>query len=343
MKAVVWHGPHQLALEDLPVPQPEQGEVLVRTRVVGICGTDLEVYGGRFPQAVPPLILGHEGAGVVEAVGVGVRGVRPGDRVSVECVLACDRCEYCRQGRPGLCDEGRVLGISGAQGEYAEYFVAPERNCHTLPDQISWAEAGLIDTLAGPSYALSRIAVPKGGSVAVFGPGPAGLFFCALTKKQGAGKTILVGTREYRLAYGREFGADVLVNAGKEDTVRVIRSATGGRGVDLAIEASGSESALRQAVGCLKKGGALLVYGVFGGGPVALDVQAIQLFELTVYGSANNLYPAALDLVQTKSIDVGRLITHRLSLEELVVAFSRGLIEKRLEGYARYMKGVVLL
>ena len=141
MKAAVWNGPGDMAIKDVPVPAPSRGEVLVKTRAVGICGSDLEIYNGRFKQTIPPLILGHEGGGVIHSVGEGVSSVKEGDRVIVECVLYCGKCEYCKKGRFGLCDDGRILGMIGAQGEYAEYFVVPEKNCHILPHEISWPEA----------------------------------------------------------------------------------------------------------------------------------------------------------------------------------------------------------
>jgi L-iditol 2-dehydrogenase len=343
MKAVVWTGPHNIALRYLPIPVPGDGEVLIRTRVVGICGTDFEIFDGRFQQATSPMILGHEGAGVVEAVGPWVRSPRPGDPVSVECVIGCGRCGFCAEGRPGLCDRSRVMGVSGAQGEYAEYFTAPAGNCHALPEGISWPAAGLIDTLAGPAYAMSRIRLPEGASVAVFGPGPAGLFFCALARLQGAGSVFLVGTREERLAYGNRYGTDRMINARKENPVAVLREATGGRGVDLAVEAAGSRDALRQCLAGARKGGSVLVYGVFGGGEISLDVQPIQLFELQVTGTANIDYDRAIQLVREGAVEVEQLVTHRLSLEDLPAAFSGGQIEAREGPYAGYMKGVVLL
>jgi len=138
MKAVVWNGPHDLKIKDIPVPAPGRGEVLIKTRAVGICGSDMEIYHGRFKQCKPPMILGHEGGGVVEAVGEDVSSIKPGDRVAVECIIYCGRCEFCKQGLFGLCDSEKVIGMIDAQGEYAEYFVAPERNCHLLPEEISW-------------------------------------------------------------------------------------------------------------------------------------------------------------------------------------------------------------
>jgi 2-desacetyl-2-hydroxyethyl bacteriochlorophyllide A dehydrogenase len=339
MKAAVWNGPYDLSIQDVDVPSPGRGEVLIETKAVGICGSDLEIYDGRFKQSVPPLILGHEGGGIVHTVGDGVSMVHKGDRVSVECVLSCGRCEYCKKGLFGLCENGGVLGMTGANGEYAEFFVAPEKNCHILPDEISWSEAGLIDTLAGPVYAAAKLNFPLESSVAVFGPGPAGLFFCALSKLRGAAKVFLVGTREYRLKHGPEFGADRLINVHEEDAVETIKAETGGKGVDIVVEAAGSETAMNESLSVLKKGGVMLLYGVIGGGPISVNVQPIQMLEYTVLGSATVNYPPAIKLIKTGKIKVQNLVSHRFTLDELPKAFSSGLIEKRHEDY---MKGVVL-
>jgi 2-desacetyl-2-hydroxyethyl bacteriochlorophyllide A dehydrogenase len=339
MKAAVWNGPYDLSVQDVEVPSPGKGEVLIETKAVGICGSDLEIYDGRFKQSVPPLILGHEGGGIVHSVGDGVSMVHKGDRVSVECVLSCGRCEYCKKGLFGLCESGGVLGMTGANGEYAEFFVAPEKNCHILPDEISWPEAGLIDTLAGPIYATAKLNFPLESSVAVFGPGPAGLFFCALSKLRGAAKVFLAGTRDYRLKHGPEYGADRVINVHEEDAVESIKAETEGKGVDIVIEAAGSEEALNGSLGVLKKGGVMLLYGVHGGGPVSVNVQPIQMLEYTVLGSATVDYAPAIKLIKTGKIKVQSLVSHRFTLDQLPTAFSSGLIEKRHENY---MKGVVL-
>jgi len=339
MKAAVWNGPHDLSIQEVPIPSPGRGEVLVQTRAVGICGSDLEIYNGSFKQSVPPLILGHEGAGIVHEAGEDVSTIKKGDRVSVECILYCGHCEYCRKGSFGLCTSGGVLGMIGSQGEYAEYFVAPEKNCHILPEKISWPEAGLVDTLAGPAYAIERVDIPLDGTVAVFGPGPAGLFFCKLAKLRGAGKVYLVGTREYRLKHGSTYGADVVINGTDEDAVQRIHADTNGRGVDLVVEAAGSEKALNDSLRVLKRGGEFMLYGVFGGGPVSIDVQPIQIYEYTVVGSAMLNYRAAIKLIKNGQVPVADLVSHTFSLQQLPKAFSSGLIEQRKENY---MKGVVV-
>ena len=341
MKAAVWNGPYELSIKQVPRPSPASGEVLIKTKVVGICGSDREVFEGRFKQAIPPLILGHEGGGMVEEVGPDVRKLKKGDRVIVEALLFCGECENCQKSRYNLCVHHKVFGMIGVPGEYADYFAAPEKNCHILPEKVSWEEAGLIDTLAGPVHGISRLDVPLRGSVAVFGPGPAGLFFCRLAKLRGAAKVFLVGTRDNRLDYGKSYGADLAINASKKDAVEQILGATGGRGVDIVIEAAGSEKALNDGMKVLIKGGQLLIYGVFGGGPIAVDIQPIQINEYSIIGINGYpyKYPQTIKLIEDGLVDVKSLVSHRFSLEQLPDLFSSGFIAERRENY---MKGVVL-
>lgn len=341
MKAAVWNGPYKLSIEEVPRPTPAEGELLIKTKVVGICGSDREIFEGRFKQTVAPLTIGHEGGGVVEETGPGVASFKVGDRVVVEALMFCGKCENCLNGKYQLCANHRVLGMIGANGEYADYFVAPVENCHLIPDTISWEEAGLIDTLAGPVHGMTSINLPLRSTVAVFGPGPAGLFFCRLAKLRGARRVYLVGTREDRLKFGPQYGADVLINARSGDAVKAILDDTSGRGVDVVVEAAGSEKALNDGMAALKKGGVLVVYGVFGGGPVAVDIQPIQINELTLVGINGYpyKYPIAIDLVRDGLVDVKSVISHTFGLEELPGLFSSGFIAQRKENY---MKGVVL-
>lgn len=341
MKAVVWNGPYDLSIQEVPRPSPGEGEVLIKTKAVGICGSDLEIYDGRFTQTTPPLTIGHEGGGIVEAVGPGVSNVKEGDRVIVECVIYCGKCDNCRKGRYNLCDLFKVLGMIDLQGEYAEYFVAPEKNCYPLPEEISWTEAGFIDTLAGPVHGISVTDVPLESTIVVFGAGPAGLFFCKLAKLRGASKVYLVDILDNRLAFGKHYGADVTLNASGNNIVEMIRQDTGGKGVDIVIEAAGSGKALQDGMSVLKKGGAFTIYGVFGGGPIPVDIQPIQLYEFVVKGINGYpfKYPQAINLIKNRVITVKDLISHTFTLKELPQAFSSGLIAEKRENY---MKGVVL-
>ncbi len=341
MKAAVWNGPYKLSIQEVPRPSPSEGEVLIRTKAVGICGSDREVFEGRFKQAQPPLILGHEGGGIVEQVGPGVRRIKKGDRVIVEALLFCGQCDNCLAGRYNLCIDHKVLGMIGKQGEYADFFVAPETNVHVLSPKISWEEAGLIDTLAGPVHGITCIDLPLRGSVAVFGPGPAGLFFCRLAKIRGAAQVYLIGTRDNRLEFGKSYGADAVLNAKREDAVERILKDTGGKGVDVVIEAAGSEKALNDGMKVLRKGGLLEVYGVFGGGPIPVDIQPIQIHEFLVVGINGypNKYPLAMRLIEDGIVDVKSLVSHRFSLAQLPDLFASGFIAERRENYT---KGVVL-
>ncbi len=338
MKAAVWEGPNDLQIKNVPCPVPSENEVLIETRAVGICGTDLEIFKGRFKHIVPPLIIGHEGGGTVQEIGRGVSRIKKGDRVIAECILYCGACYYCRQGDFGLCDDSKVIGISGAQGEYAEYFTVPEKNCYILPEKISWPEACLIDSLADTVHGFKKVNMPLYSTVAVFGPGPGGLFFCSLAKMRGASKVYLVGTREKRLRLGSRFGADLAININKDNAAEIIKEDTGGRGVDVVIEASGSERALKDGMSILKKGGTLQIYGVFGAA-VPVDLEMIQLYEFNVVGSAGSDYATSIKLVDEGAVNVKDLVSHKFRLEDLPGAFSSGLIEKREDNY---MKGVVL-
>ena len=338
MKAAVWEGPNDLQIKNVPRPVPSENEVLIETKAVGICGTDLEIFRGRFKHIDPPLIIGHEGGGIVRETGRGVSRIKNGDRVIAECILYCGNCDYCKKGDFGLCDDNKVIGVFGAPGEYAEYFTVPEKNCHILSEKIPWPEACMVDSLADTVHGFAKVNMPLYSTVAVFGPGPGGLFFCALAKMRGASKVYLVGTRDNRLRLGPQYGADLMINIKNDNAVEIIKADTGGRGVDVVIEAAGSEKALKDGMSILKKGGTLQIYGVHGT-ETPVDMEMIQLYEFNVIGSAGSNYATAVKLVENGAVNVKELITHKFRLEDLPRAFSSGLIEKREDNY---MKGVVL-
>jgi threonine dehydrogenase-like Zn-dependent dehydrogenase len=229
-----------------------------------------------------------------------------------------------------------------APGEYADFFVAPEQNCYLLPKDLSWKVAALVDTLAGPVYGMMKVIdIPIGSSVAVFGPGPAGLFFCSLAKLRGASKVYLVGTREERLRLGAHYGADITINVHKDNAAESILDYTQGRGVDIVIDAAGSEGSLTDGFTVLRKGGTFLAYGVYPIRPIMVDMQKVVLEDFLIFGysSNNDGYPNAVKLLSTGKVDAIPLITHTFNLEGLLDAFAGGLIKDRREGY---IKGVVV-
>ena len=341
MKALVWEGPYKITLKEVEKPQPRAGDLLVKTKSVGVCGSDLEIYTGGFAPSIAPLILGHEACGVVEEVTNGVENTRVGERVVVDPGIFCGKCEFCRKGSYWQCDHRDILGMQTHNGAYAEYFVMPHLSCYSIPADMDWDEAALIDILADPLHAMNMIPLQIGETVAVFGPGPGGICFVQLAKIAGASMVILIGTREKRLELGRKLGADVTININKENAIDEILKITQGRGVDVGIEASGSTQALANSLKVTRKQGRVMVFGIYSEN-ASLDMQDMHRRELTIFGSSGCPWsmPTAIKLIAEKKIEVKPMITHRVNLEELEILFNDGIIEHRKEDY---FKGVLLM
>ncbi|UCE52966.1 MAG: alcohol dehydrogenase catalytic domain-containing protein [Desulfobacterales bacterium] len=341
MKALVWQGPYKMKLTEVEKPKPRAGELLIKTKSVGVCGSDLEIYKGGFAHSVPPLILGHEACGVVEEVTEGVENIQVGERVAVDPGIFCGKCEFCRKGSYWQCDHRDILGMQKHNGAYAEYFVMPHLSCYSIPADMDWDEAALIDILADPLHAMNMMPLQIGETVAVFGPGPGGICFVQLAKTAGAAMVILIGTREERLALGRKLGADITININKKDVIDEIMRITHQRGVDVGIEASGSTQALPNTLSVTRKQGRVMVFGIYSEN-ASLDMQDMHRRELTIFGSSGCPWsmPTAINLIANKKIEVKPMITHRVNLEGLEALFNDGIIEHRKEGY---FKGVLLI
>lgn len=322
-------------------PRPQPQEVLIQTKAVGICGSDLSIYKGEYPQIKLPMVMGHEAAGVIVKVDNSVKGFGEGERVVVDPGLSCGKCWFCRKGSYYQCENGKIIGVDAGKGAYAEYFTAPARNCYRLPPGMSWEQAALVDTLACSLHSTNLLPCEWGEVVAVLGPGPAGLCFLQLAKLRGARRVILTGTRSERLSLGKELGADLIISIKEEnDIIEKIREETNGRGVDLSIVACGADQAVRDAISMTRRLGRIMIYGVFNKPIDGIDVEAIMIKELTIYGSAGAswAYDAAISLISSKRVKIESMITHRFKLENLEKAFK--IIEERKEGY---IKGMVVL
>lgn len=341
MKALVWEGPYKMKLKEVEKPKPRAGEVLIRTKSVGVCGSDLEIYKGGFAQSVPPLILGHEACGIVEEVTAGVDNVKAGDRVVVDPGIFCGKCEFCRKGSYWQCDQRDILGMQEYNGAYAEFFVMPHLSCYPIPDDMDWDEAALIDILADPLHAMDMVPLQIGESVAVFGPGPGGICFVQLARIAGASSVILVGTRDDRLAIGKDLGADITINIRKENEIDEIMHLTNNRGVDVGIEASGSTQALANTFRVTRKQGRVMVFGIYSEN-ASLDMQDMHRRELQIFGSSGCPWsmPRAIELIHRDRVQVKPMISHRVNLEQLEALFVQEIIEKRKD---KYFKGVLLL
>ncbi|MCU0578672.1 MAG: zinc-binding dehydrogenase [Desulfobacterota bacterium] len=259
-----------LRLEEVPTPQPGPGEVLIRVRACGICGSDIHiVYEGVTPTAFQPIILGHEFSGEVAACGPKVATWRAGDRVAVNCLVSCGRCRHCRAGREQICQERRLLGIH-LDGGLAEYAVVPAENLVALPGSIPFDQGAILtDAVATPYHALTRRGrLAQGETVAVIGCGGLGLHAVQLAKVLGAGLVVGLDLSDQALERARARGADRVIRNDQADPAAVLREAAGGEGVDLSVECIGRPETIALAAAGLRTGGRAVIVGL-GAAPIA--------------------------------------------------------------------------
>lgn len=325
MKAAVFYGPNQpLRIEDVPRPKPGPDEVLVQVAACGVCHTDLHYLDhGVKTFAPPPLILGHEASGIVVELGPGVRGRKEGERVLLPAVVACGACEACRRGRENICDNLRMFG-NNIPGAYAEYVVAPAKDCIPLPEEIPLEEGSIIaDAISTPFHAVkNRGRVRPGETVAVFGAGGLGMnvIQCAIAF---GGNVIAVDVNQSKLDTAKKLGASATLNPKDVDRVdKAIKKLTGG-GVNVAFEAIGKPETIRLAFDSVRRGGRLCQVG-YCAEDVPLSVAKIMYYEIDVIGALGCPtveYPALIDLVRRGRIEVSSMVTAKLPLDRINDAF----------------------
>jgi len=324
MRVAMYYSNQDIRLEEMPVPQIGPGEVLMQVEASGICGTDLlEWY--RLHKA--PLVLGHEIAGVIVAVGEGVESYKEGDRVSVAHHVPCNTCHYCLSGHHTVCDTLRQTNFD--PGGSAEYVRLPSINVDQgifpLPEGLSFEEATFIEPLACVLRGQRLARLQPGCSVLVIGSGVAGLLHIQLARASGAGCIIATDIVDCRLEAAQRFGADIAIQA-EEYTPAYLRQVADGRLADLVVVCSGATSAIVQALGSVERGGTVLFFAPTGPG-VSVPISVNDLFwrnEITLtssYAGSPGDYAAALELIQTGKIRVKEMITHRLGLAETGLGF----------------------
>lgn len=318
----------ELELTEMPVPEPGPDEVLVRVAACGICGSDVHGLDGSSGRRIPPVVMGHEAAGVVAATGSQVRSVREGDRVTFDSTVWCGTCFYCRRGEINLCDNRQVLGVSCGDyrrhGAFAEYVVVPERIVAPLPDNLSFEEAAMIEPASVAVHAVNLTPVRLGDTAVVVGTGMIGLLVVQALRLAGCGRIVAVDVDAARLELARQLGADQLVNAREADPVAAVADLTSGRGADVAVEAVGATEPVATAIACLRKGGALTLVGNVTP-KVELALQAVVTRQLRLTGSCASCgeYPAVIELVARGAIRVRELISATAPLAEGPVWFDR--------------------
>ena len=303
-------GEGNVTLREIPRPQLGPGQVLLAVRAAGIRGTDLHIYHDEFPTR-PPVVLGHELAGEVAAIGDGVTGVAPGDRVTTETYFHLRGvCRFCREGQPNLCPERRSIG-SGVDGGFAPYVVVPERNVHRLPEGLRYQEAALTEPLACVVHGALELAKVTAGDVAVIaGPGAIGLLTLQAVRAAGATAIVLsTAADRHRLELAEELGAAQAIDVSAEDSLAIVRELSGGWGADMVLECSGAGPAALSLLELARRGGQYAQIGLFGKA-VAWDLDQVCMKEPRVTGS-NASIPSAWRTAPRLLAD-GRVRTARL-------------------------------
>jgi L-iditol 2-dehydrogenase len=332
MRAAVLHGQEDVRVEDLPVPEPGPGEILLRNQAALTCGTDVKVFlsGYHARMLRPPTVFGHEVAGVVEAVGEGVRGLAPGQRVVVANSAPCQTCRFCARGRFNLCDD--LLFWNGA---YAQFSCIPARivksNVLVLPDQLSFREAALVEPLACVVRGVEDSAIEDDQNVAVLGTGSIGLMFVVLSRLRGA-SVLAVGRNASRRRRAEGLGATAFDAGDGRDLGRRLREASpGGRGFDVVIEAAGQAATVEAAFEAVAKGGLVNLFaGSATGTRVPLDVSRAHYEELRVVASFHHTPGAIREahrLLAHGLVEAGAFVTGEAPLDELpavLAASARG-------------------
>lgn len=331
MKAVRLHGPRDLRFDDVLRPGPPgPGEALLRITAVGICGSDLHTYkDARIgdTELGAPLTLGHEFAGVVEAVGPGAESglfepLRPGTRVAVDPAQPCGRCELCERGHPNLCRRLHFCGLYPDEGALSERLMVPARTCFPLPDGIDDAEGALLEPLGVAIHATDLARIRVGDSVALLGAGPIGLCLLQTLRLAGADPIFVSDPLPWRLELAERLGG-VPVDLEAGDPVEAVLTATGGRGVDAAIEAAWADRSVQQAADMARLGGRLVLVGIPEDDQLRLRHAGVRRKGLTILMSRRmkHAYPRAIRLVESGRVDLQALISHRVPLERTPEAF----------------------
>jgi len=326
MRALVLSEYKRLDVRDVPTPEVGERDVLVRVHACGICGSDVHGYDGSSGRRIPPAVMGHEAAGVVERIGAGVERVSPGDRVTFDSTVSCGHCDYCRAGRSNLCDQRKVLGVSCGDyrqaGAFAEFVAVPEHIVYRLPGEVSFEHAAMVEPVSVAVHAVARAPMPARSAVVV-GAGTIGLLVIQALRAAGAGRVIAVDVDEGKLALARKLGADVVLNPTAVDVPMEVRGLTEG-GADVALECVGATEPIKTAVACVRKGGSVVLVGNVSPG-IQLPLQAVVTGELTLLGTcaSNGEYPRAIELLRTGAIDVRPLITLVAPLAEGPAMFAR--------------------
>ena len=328
MRALLLSAYKKLSVVDMPTPEIGDEDVLVRVRACGICGSDIHGYDGSTGRRIPPLVMGHEAAGVIERVGQGVEGFTAGERVAFDSTVSCGRCDFCRRGRINLCDNRTVLGVSCGDyrrhGAFAEYVAVPSRILYKLPDSLPFERAALLESVSIAVHAVGRHVPKPTDTVVVVGSGMIGVLIVQVLNDKGSRNIVAVDVDPQKLALAQRLGARHTLNPNERDVAAEVRAISGGKGADVSFEVVGVGDTVVSAIRSVRKGGTVVLVGNLSP-KVDLPLQEVVSREISVFGScaSSGEIPECIDLVARGVVDVDPIISLKAPLDEGPELFAR--------------------
>ena len=316
MKALVYEGPWQMPLRDVPVPEPGPGDVIVNVKAVGVCGSDVHGFTGSTGRRIPPMVMGHEFSGMISAVGEGVTAHKPGDRVVVQPIITCGQCANCLAGMPNICTNRSGVGMMRRDGANAEAVCVPEQLLYALPPEVPWEQGALIEPLAVAMHAANSSPIRLMDTVVILGAGTIGLLTLLACRLKGAGSVIVSDLSPHRLEVARKLGADAAVNPAQEDLGEIVRKHAGPAGAPIVIEAVGITATAKQSLELVKAGGHVTWIG--NAAPtIEIGMQQIVTREITVRGvyAFNVEFGRAIEAIRAGRVDVTPIMEQIVPLE----------------------------
>jgi L-iditol 2-dehydrogenase len=304
----------KLEMVDMPVPEIGPDDVLVRVRACGICGSDVHGYDGSTGRRRPPLVMGHEAAGEVSALGVNVKDLKPGDRVTFDSTVYCGKCFFCSRGDVNLCDDRQVVGVAPAEyrrhGAFAEFVSVPRRIIYRLPDSFPFEHAALIEAVSIGVHAVSITPVKLGDTAVMVGVGMIGSVTLQAAKAAGCTRIIAVDVDDIKLERAKAIGATDTLNSKNVDVKKAVLEMTNGHGADVAFESVGYSSSVATAIHAVRKGGTVTLIGNLSP-DIELPLQYVVTRQIRLQGSCASCgeYPQCIDLMAKGIVKVAPLIS----------------------------------
>ena len=333
MKALLLTAEKQLEIQDVAAPDVADDAVLIRVKACGICGSDVHGYDGSSGRRIPPLVMGHEAAGVVERVGKQVSSIAPGDRVTFDSTVYCGQCQFCREGKVNLCDERQVLGVSCGDyrrhGAFAELVAVPAQIVYQLPDSFPFEHAAMIEAVSVAVHAVALTqartsAIKPNATAVVVGAGMIGLLIVQALKAAGCQAIVAVDIDDDRLRLAKQLGAAHALNSSEANVATTVQELTGGIGAQYAFEAVGNTATVQAAIESVAKGGAVTLVGNISPA-IDLPLQSVVTREITLIGSCASAgeYPRCIELMASGAINVAPLISATAPLDDGADWFDR--------------------